>query len=107
MVFVAFERQGEANLAGFCRSLPCKRWLVDHKRSIASRAGSHKAHQGMPIADVMTPLIHQVPHQRQRAPKGPLCCAMRLNYFNALKRTRLGLAPSSPRRFFLSASYSW
>ena len=29
------------------------------------------------------------------------------NYFNALKRTRLGRAPSSPRRFFLSASYSW
>ena len=24
-----------------------------------------------------------------------------------LKRTRLGRAPSSPRRFFLSASYSW
>ncbi|OYY36642.1 MAG: hypothetical protein B7X88_02885 [Polaromonas sp. 17-63-33] len=26
---------------------------------------------------------------------------------NALNRMRLGLAPSSPRRFFLSASYSW
>ena len=24
-----------------------------------------------------------------------------------LNRTRLGRAPSSPRRFFLSASYSW
>ncbi|MNS86959.1 hypothetical protein D3C72_1208810 [compost metagenome] len=28
-------------------------------------------------------------------------------YLSALKRIRLGLAPSSPRRFFLSASYSW
>ena len=28
-------------------------------------------------------------------------------YLSALKRTRLGRAPSSPRRFFLSASYSW
>ena len=28
-------------------------------------------------------------------------------YFSALKRMRLGLAPSSPRRRFLSASYSW
>ena len=26
---------------------------------------------------------------------------------SALKRMRFGLAPSSPRRFFLSASYSW
>lgn len=29
------------------------------------------------------------------------------NYFSALKRTRFGRAPSSPKRFFLSASYSW
>jgi hypothetical protein len=28
-------------------------------------------------------------------------------YLSALNRTRLGLAASSPRRFFLSASYSW
>ena len=28
-------------------------------------------------------------------------------YFSALKRMRCGRAPSSPRRFFLSASYSW
>ena len=28
-------------------------------------------------------------------------------YFSALKRSRCGRAPSSPRRFFLSASYSW
>ena len=30
-----------------------------------------------------------------------------VGHFNALKRIRCGLAPSSPRRFFLSASYSW
>ena len=45
--------------------------------------------------------------QRQRAPKGPLSLCKAADYFKALKRTRLGLAPSSPRRFFLSASYSW
>ena len=29
------------------------------------------------------------------------------DYISALKRRRCGRAPSSPRRFFLSASYSW
>jgi hypothetical protein len=33
--------------------------------------------------------------------------ARRDAYLRALKRMRLGLAPSSPRRRFLSASYSW
>ena len=32
--------------------------------------------------------------------------AMTAGYFSALNLMRLGLAPSSPRRFFLSASYS-
>jgi len=40
-------------------------------------------------------------------PKGPVVFCQAADYFKALKRTRLGLAPSSPRRFFLSASYSW
>ena len=33
--------------------------------------------------------------------------ATRARYLSALKRMRCGRAPSSPRRFFLSASYSW
>jgi hypothetical protein len=40
-------------------------------------------------------------------PEGPVVLCKAADYFKALKRTRLGLAPSSPRRFFLSASYSW
>jgi hypothetical protein len=40
-------------------------------------------------------------------PEGPVVLCKTADYFKALKRTRLGLAPSSPRRRFLSASYSW
>ena len=44
----------------------------------------------------------QVPSSRRSAQP-----AATVNYFSALKRRRCGRAPSSPRRFFLSASYSW
>ncbi|MCC2633623.1 MAG: hypothetical protein K0S48_1509 [Ramlibacter sp.] len=38
---------------------------------------------------------------------GTLKTLAALAYLSALYLTRCGLAPSSPRRFFLSASYSW
>ena len=61
--------------------------------------------------------VHRLGERTQvQANDGPLQPAARLrqhfvighvHHFKALKRMRLGLAPSSPRRFFLSASYSW
>ena len=43
---------------------------------------------------------------RRRAPTPAVACGQ-WTTSSALKRSRCGLAPSSPRRLFLSASYSW
>jgi hypothetical protein len=42
-----------------------------------------------------------------RAPADAAGSSGSARYRIGLKRTRFGRAPSSPRRFFLSASYSW
>jgi len=66
-------------------------------RCVKGDGGRATTHSPFPIPHSSSP---SYPAYRRRS------CLGVLRYFSGLKRMRLGLAPSSPSRFLLSASYS-
>src|SRR4051794_18856042 len=86
----------------------CKRKLADLERALLEHRAEDVLHSESFVSQ-LDPVVRSgdCPRMRMRAAANDDGGHVRDSYLSGLKRIRLGFAPSSPRRFFLSASYSW